>query len=472
MPTDFPCTEDIKLKLLKFEELFVTKLTQKFSELPDETQIGVLVIARDKEVKNRRVSLKEYTIEGGVVPPDLLSPENKARYQLVIPESLFYGIEHVRKEKNNDLRLWCSLARDVVTCIATEAANDLTRVYEYQIVLMYDDVSMRILAEHAVECIMEYVQGHYLDRNSAIRSVVQVYPPNHEGTAKYISGVIGYKELKWDLYEIFKKPGLRKELFLISADYIGNSGHIDCQPWKYTYSTDSEPFLYGYRGQVIDWDFVEGHYKLDTKENDLFKDEIAFQNEDFHRLYMPYKRLFGAAIMAKFLEQEEGILPKRSLADLIKCDPLEGAPERETILPVYRPVSPESSSISFDNSNLDHVDLVRVKMTDSDLSETTLQNSNLLFANLENSNFEHSKLTGANLSYATVNSKDFDNDKLKDTAKANHVVLNDSSVASPDSTDGVSHILASDLCNKSFVSDAQGNVVPVVEGRRLFSEIL
>lgn len=380
-------------------------------------------------MKNRRVSLKEYMSEETPVPCDLLTGENRRRYRLCIPEPLFYGIRHVRAEnKSRDVTLMASLARDVVTCIATEAANELTRIYEYQITLMFDDMSIRILADHATECVLEYIQGHYIDRNSAIRSVVQVYPPNPDGIPKLISGVIGTKELKWDLFEIYKQPGLRKELLLVSDECIGESG-IDYQPWQYFFSPDdTSPFLYGYRGQMIEWDFIESGYKLDMKENSKFGEEIAYQVEDYHRLYMPYKRLVGAQVMERFTSQEntDG---KKSLTDMIRVDPLEGPPEREEITAVYRPIATQAAPIKYGGDghmiNLDNIDMTRAQLADTDLSNTTVQNSKLLMANLDKTKLGRANLAGSDLSYCNMESSDISPDTLKHVT-VKHVMLNGS----------------------------------------------
>ena len=72
------------------------------------------------------------------------------------------------------------------------------------------------------------------------------------------------KELKWDLFKILKKPGLRKESLL----YAEESDMLEqcSNPWTYHTSADYNPMLYGYRGIAMDWDFVEGAYRISFYE--------------------------------------------------------------------------------------------------------------------------------------------------------------------------------------------------------------
>lgn len=476
LPSDFPTTDQIKSKISKFEELYTRNLVSKFTSLPEDRQISCVVIARDSEVKKRRISLKEYMAEETVVPENLLAEEFGNRFQLTIPESLFHGISHVRSEKKYDINLISSLARDIVSCVATEAANELSRIYEYQISLMYDELSIKIIAEHAVDCVIEYIQSHYLDRNSAIRSVIQVYPPNEDGQPKLIAGVLGNKEIKWDLYELFKKPGLRKELLLVS-DEVMNESVIDFQPWQYYRTGSSEPFVYGYRGQMITWDFIDKEYKLDEKENESYKEEVLEQPEDYHRLYMPYKRLFGTQVMQRYCNQTSG--NQLGLVEFLKTSPLDGPPERDEILPVYRPLSSKSATFDFRKANLNNSDLTRVKLSKADLKSTSVRNSKLLMADLDNAKLDALNMAGSDVSYSNLNSTEGSPDDLK-AVRARHVLLNES-FSYPSDTQHRNGInghhtgvendeflengngVGTPKPKLNFVSDGDGNFMPVNE---------
>ena len=123
---DFPTTEQIKRKLSCFEEQFARSLADKYAGLADTLQLSALPIAisRDPDGAYRYIKLLDY-LEGETVPLDLLS-ENPERYVMMMPEALFHGIMHVRRDKISDLELWTVLARDLVTCVAMEAGNELS----------------------------------------------------------------------------------------------------------------------------------------------------------------------------------------------------------------------------------------------------------------------------------------------------------------------------------------------------------
>lgn len=63
------------------------------------------------------------------------------------------------------------------------------------------------------------------------------------------------------------------------------------------YASDAESndsFIYGYRGEFIEWDYVYCCYKLQAGEVSGFPEELAdlpTHHDDPHRLYRPFNRL-------------------------------------------------------------------------------------------------------------------------------------------------------------------------------------
>ena len=165
--------------------------------------------------------------------------------------------------------------------------------------------------------------------------VVRGQAKNYE--TKFLSVIVGMKELKWDLFKILKKPGLRKESLLYAAE----SDMLEqcSNPWTYHTSADYNPMLYGYRGIAMDWDFVEGAYRISPDEERLFDEEVTWRYDDFHRLYSPYCCLIGQGVMQTYLVQisaEDSV--KKSLQDYVKT--IMGASNtREEIQPIYRPLT-------------------------------------------------------------------------------------------------------------------------------------
>ena len=156
----------------------------------------------------------------------------------------------------------------------------------------------------------------------------------------FISVVVGQRELKWNLQDIFSRSGLRRETLLFPDDdssspavstpsaivfnhqqqqqhqperVIGRCG-VRRPPWTcHTVSAATasatggarrcDPLLYGYRGLAVLWDFARGGYTVDESSEGLnyFDEMVVSRYDDIHRLYCPYRRLVGADVMRQHL---------------------------------------------------------------------------------------------------------------------------------------------------------------------------
>ena len=117
------------------------------------------------------------------------------------------------------------LVRQLVSCVASDAAAELARVYEYQLALLGDGLAGVMLATHAARCVMDYVicGGRYLEQDTVVMGAVKGQARQVNSVPlPIVSVVVGERELKWRLDEVLKKPGLRLEIYLCSDDY-------DCQ---------------------------------------------------------------------------------------------------------------------------------------------------------------------------------------------------------------------------------------------------
>jgi hypothetical protein len=154
--------------------------------------------------------------------------------------------------------------------------------------------------------------------------------PSHQNKT-YISVVVGQSELKWNLQEIFSRPGLRRETLLfpendISSPAVSTPSAVQQQqpervigrcgarrpPWTFHSLSAAtaaitgrrcDPLLYGYRGLAVLWDFARGGYTVDESSGGLnyFDESVVSRYDDFHRLYCPYRRLVGADVMRQHL---------------------------------------------------------------------------------------------------------------------------------------------------------------------------
>lgn len=188
-----------------------------------------------------------------------------------------------------------------------------------------------------------------VDRNTLMQGAVRGRPP--KSPALYVSAVVGQRELKWNLFEIVTRPGLRRDVMLRDA-----MTDLGASPWQYMTSSHCEPMLYGYRGEMLDWDFVAGVYRVNSQDEASFTDEMVPRYDDFHRTYSPYYRLIGAAAMRRYLAAAAGKV--RLQQYLIQLSDDTGYTSN-TVMPVYRPLQLLDMQVARDNMDIGPVDAPR-----------------------------------------------------------------------------------------------------------------
>ena len=403
---DFPDVGVIRRRLRQFETRFARSFVDLFTQLPVSVQSSTLSVAIRPDHANQQVSLWQYlggSASGVDVPLDINATTtdndgSRREFLLTIPEAIFPGVQHVRRDgRAADETTVATVVRDIVTYLAVDAGAEVARIFEYQIALVSDGLAIDLLAAHAAQCVLHHLRRdrRHLDRNSIVAGVVRggnprgsdrgsvdCSPPKAIVVADVIpkiSIIIGERELKWQLVDIFKRPALRKEMFLFSSDVetgpstgdddveFGGAfsaavgGEEDRPPWRFYTSAWREPMLYGYRGLILEWDFATGAYRLNGEDEASFPDEADWRPDDFHRAYCPYRRLVGAAVMREYrrrlTETGDGgrgvVLPpavgraktavetggkkqQLSFADFVRR--LQGeAYSKDVIEPVYRP---------------------------------------------------------------------------------------------------------------------------------------
>ena len=220
---------------------------------------------------------------------------------------------------------WLGLAAEIVRCVGVEAGRELARMFEYQIALLYEDRALRLLAEHAVECAAAYVEHQRAawDRNSLVRGAVfgavfghteTVEKQDRPGSAagsRRVSVIVGQRELKWDVGDVLKRPGLRRDCLQYGlgaaptstcrpGSTAGDVVQASC-PWTFHVSAASDAALYGYRGALLDWDYFASAYAAVPDDDGWFNEQHAphqpDDDHDFHRLYRPYRCLVGTELM-------------------------------------------------------------------------------------------------------------------------------------------------------------------------------
>ena len=357
---EFPDCETIRSRTAAFQRRFVEHFLTLYSSLPSSVQTSALSVAvrrRSNQPVNHVetassspdvfISLHQYLDAAGScadVPLQLPASE----YALTVSPDHFEVMRRARMEGCADP---AALARRIVADVAGEAAAELSRAYEYQLVLLGDEdgLAARLGAQRGAERAMEYLKTSscHVSINSLLRGVVEGRPSAVPVTVSAIIGRQG--ELHWNVDDMFLRPGLRRERLLVAGGVhvLGGYG----TPWRFYASTDGiDATLYGYRGQLLARDFHsewlrggrQPSYRLDVDEETSYDIEVPWRTDDFHRSYRPYRRLVGSAVMASYSalpdEERSGV----NLAEFVQR--LQGnAFRRDEVEPVFRPLTPSFS---------------------------------------------------------------------------------------------------------------------------------
>ena len=406
---EFPTSTEVKRKLELFEDTFRRSLLFKYQSLDERLQLSKLSVAKAGLHGQQEVSMMQYLDVSGSLPVDLI----KNYYRLTIPTSIYRQLQFIKAKGKTDQKLWRVMAIDMVDSVGLEVGRELSRMYEYQIVSLAEDVSIQLLAAHATDCVMEYVtmSKALIDRNSAIKGVVRVRPPPSEELNTVFSVLIGSKEFKWELYDVFKKPGLRREVDNVD---IQNSSSEDeailssCHspyPWNfYVAPVDCEPHKYGYRGQILEWDHAANVFALSMEEEKMYSETKNYATSDIHQHYVPYCHLVTGEKMYRYLEHLKRLSGPVGLpfVEFLRQDRSYVDRDGEELF-IYRPLSPLGRNINWTKAVLENMDLTRLQIQSEHSFCYNLKNSRLLLANITNAHLSPRKASteGCDLSYAT-----------------------------------------------------------------------
>jgi len=521
--SDFPDTDTVRSRLRQFENCFLAALTRRHAALPTvSARLGIVSFAIHLQSRPRRtVSLLQYLVGGlgsssPTIPRQLLDPhgDNDGEYIVTVPDGLFHAAMSARDaasvaadndeptttKKKLDRKLvgtaevdalsdvdgdvigvWLLLADEMVKCAGREAARELARMFEYQISLLSEDRALRLLAEHAVECAAAYVdhQRGVWERNSLVRGAVfgavfghtetVAAPAAAEGpdeaaaerrSSRRVSVIVGHRELKWDIGDVLKRPGLRRDCLLYgvgtpsappvaptfsyhasttcidtapshvsdstrrrsSMDVVSSPAvpDSDC-PWSFHVSAACDAALYGYRGALLDWDYFASAYAPVADDDGWFNELARPSVDDFHRKYRPYRCLVGTELMQAYCAAASTSSSSSSspdwqaptLAEFVRTRLNVEQWARDVVEPVYRPLKALSLG-RLRRADFAGTDLTRIGLTGVDLRRTGLRGCVL----------SHARLTAARLgpaetcervdvSYASLVDADVDAELLR-----------------------------------------------------------
>ena len=360
-PVEFPDFETIRRRTTVFQQRFVEHFMTLYLSLPSSVQTSALSVAvrrRSSQPVNHVqasssaaaaasqdivVSLHQYlgaAASCAEVPLQLPASE----YALTISPNHFELIRQARVDGCDDP---AALARLIVADVAAEGAAELVRAFEYQLILLGDEegLAARLGAQRGAERAMEYLKrcSRHVDVNSLLRGVVEGRPLDAPAT---VSAIIGqHCELHWNVDDMYRRPGLRRERLLVAGavDSLGGYG----TPWQlYASTTETDSTVYGYRGQLLARDFhsewLRGGrqplYRLDVDEEVAYDTEVPWRPDDFHRTYRPYRRLVGSVVMASYAALPDEEKTSTNLGEFVQR--LQGdAFRRDEIEPVFRPLT-------------------------------------------------------------------------------------------------------------------------------------
>jgi len=190
---DFPDTATIKIRLKQFEDHFVTMFLTSFTSLPVRLRAAIVSLAVRKPEQETQttdppgaVSLYHYF---RCSPDAAAAIEARQDYIITVPETVFRDAVAARhsgvvdtdeesKTASSKMATGSSVARDAALAAAKMAADELSRIYEYQLALLAEDAAVKMVAGHAVDCVIEYLVvgrrtvARLLDCNSIVQGTV------------------------------------------------------------------------------------------------------------------------------------------------------------------------------------------------------------------------------------------------------------------------------------------------------------
>jgi len=196
---DFPDTETVKTRLKQFEEHFVALFLTSFTSLPVRLRAAIVSLAvRKPDTETATTGTRSVAPPPNAVslyhyfrcPPTAAAAiEARRDYVITVPETVFRDAVAARRcgvvDADDDgkaapkMATGNSVARDAALAAAKMAADELSRVYEYQLALLAEDAAVKMVAGHAVECVIDHLiagrrtVARLLDRNTIVQGIVQ-----------------------------------------------------------------------------------------------------------------------------------------------------------------------------------------------------------------------------------------------------------------------------------------------------------
>ena len=350
---------ELRRKLGIFERDFILSMEAHFQELPYRILLSRVELAVGRTPDIDGVSLQGYlTLHSRLDTIETSPPIDTNHYVITAPSSLYETVRLARGKIIDNERLAKDIALDLVDAVSVEVAQELVRIYEYQIGLLVEEFSIGILARYVARCVCRYVTDNrvLLDRNTALEGILTSNDvPSSDVEHVMFSVLIDGKEYKWYLTDMLSKPGLRKDyLYYDNKDYEEPTIY----PWSFCSRRmdKCDVGVYGYRGIHMEWDFAKRCYNL-WHGDAAYTEEINVPG-DIHQQYIPYRQLFDEEHLKQYLRIHcQDSTTKVPFSKYITEESDSVNIENELMF-VCRPTTP-CENISFHSATFDKVDLMR-----------------------------------------------------------------------------------------------------------------
>jgi len=131
------------------------------------------------------------------------------------------------------------------------------------------------------------LKNGFIDVNSVVQGSVfgcHAVPLEYQKT---LSVIVGEREYKWPLEDIFKKPGLMTTTSAAASQVYRDTPEVQTLPWRFFTSEGSDPTTFGYRTVITEFDYSLCRYRPIREDAMMFPDEVLDCEDDLHRGHRP-----------------------------------------------------------------------------------------------------------------------------------------------------------------------------------------
>ena len=315
-----------------------------------------------------------------------------------------------------------------INCTVKEAAKELSRIFEYQLVRLRDNEQVKILAECAVDLMLDFKKNDKFDRNTLLKNVLQ------DGDIKKIkkTKITTMEGVTWLAPSVFREPGLRRQIL-----------EKDRGEFEYLVKPENacNTFVYGYRGQFLEmkkYGCENGEYETAVVDETPPVDE-TLPMEETHRdpgvdsceecsrdcenwpTETESKYFVDSDIDSQYTESVTEHSTYNPVHILIRCPKIwdvfqrlnepslarflrakMSLPPHHLVYPVYRAHSPGKVS-DLNNSDLSGSDFSRSNFTNCSLERCNFNKCIMLFTNLAGSKVSDSTFCDTYISNSNLN---------------------------------------------------------------------